>query len=226
MVLLLGECRVEYQGRARSRLGWGERLVVVKKDGSVLVHQGVGREPVNWQPPGAMPIYHLRDGLLVVRAQRARELMKIEFRRIDLLVMKALSDGAELRLAGMEEDLVKAIMDDPSVIEDGMRVLRRELRTRSGSVDLFCKDRAGRPVIVEVKRGTASIAAVYQLEAYVADFKRKNGCCDVRGVLVANRIPIMLRTLLRTRGLEHREVNVRVELEGDLQTRLGAWIGG
>lgn len=31
-------CSVEYVGRARSTLGWGERIVIVKPDGSVLVH--------------------------------------------------------------------------------------------------------------------------------------------------------------------------------------------
>jgi RecB family endonuclease NucS len=51
VLIVVGCCSVEYSGRARSTLGWGARIVIVKPDGSVLVHQRAGREPVNWQPP-------------------------------------------------------------------------------------------------------------------------------------------------------------------------------
>ena len=40
VLIVVGCCSVEYVGRARSTLGWGERIVIVKPDGSVLVHQG------------------------------------------------------------------------------------------------------------------------------------------------------------------------------------------
>nr|NIQ34044.1 DUF91 domain-containing protein [Nitrososphaeria archaeon] len=72
MILLLGDCCVSYQGRAKSYLDFGERLVIVKKDGSVLVHTGELREPVNWQPPGTRPIYQVNNGNLVIRAQRSK----------------------------------------------------------------------------------------------------------------------------------------------------------
>jgi RecB family endonuclease NucS len=57
VLIVVGCCCVEYSGRARSTLGWGERIVIVKPDGSVLVHQRAGREPVNWQPPGTRVRY-------------------------------------------------------------------------------------------------------------------------------------------------------------------------
>ena len=50
-VLVIGNCRVDYEGRASSTLEWGERITIVKQDGSVLVHRPTGYEPVNWQPP-------------------------------------------------------------------------------------------------------------------------------------------------------------------------------
>ena len=57
VLIVVGCCSVEYSGRARSTLGWGARIVIIKPDGSVLVHQRAGREPVNWQPPGTRVRY-------------------------------------------------------------------------------------------------------------------------------------------------------------------------
>ena len=39
MLVVVGECRVEYKGRARSTLDWGGRLVVLKGDGTLMVHR-------------------------------------------------------------------------------------------------------------------------------------------------------------------------------------------
>ncbi len=99
-ILIIGDCRVTYQGRAKSFLDFGERLVIIKKDGSVLVHQGEKREPVNWQPPGTRPTYHVLEGRLVVKALRVKshEFMTVEFRSISLLAIKELIDKAELQL--------------------------------------------------------------------------------------------------------------------------------
>lgn len=226
MILFLGECSVSYQGRAKSRLDWGERLVMVKKDGSVLVHQGESREPVNWQPPGTRPLFQAFEDAFVIRAERTRqrEYMKIEFRRIDLLVMKALEDKADLQLAGMEVDMVDRIMEDPSVIEEGLRITEREKSTVSGSIDLFCRDSDGNHVVVEVKRGSPGVSAAYQLEAYISDFRRKNPECNVRGLLVAPRIPLMVKNMLLEKGFEYREVNLRFDLEMDSQKGILDWV--
>jgi RecB family endonuclease NucS len=226
LILLLGECCVSYQGRAKSYLDWGDRLVIVKKDGAVLVHQGETREPVNWQPPGTRPTYHAVDDSFVIRAHRtkARELMKIEFRRIDLLTMKELTDKAELQLAGLEEDIVTKIMENPSIVEEGLRVSKKERKTDSGSIDLFCKDKEGCHVILEVKRGNPGISAAYQLEAYTHDFKKKNSDCKVRSILVAPRIPLMVKNRLMNKGLEYREINVRFDLADESQSKLKEWV--
>jgi RecB family endonuclease NucS len=37
MLTLVGRCEVEYDGRASSYLGLGERLVILKSDGTLLV---------------------------------------------------------------------------------------------------------------------------------------------------------------------------------------------
>lgn len=226
MIILLGECRVVYQGRAKSFLDYGERLVIIKKDGSVLVHQDEKREPVNWQPPGTNATYHLADGLFVVKAQhlKSKEYMRVEFRRIDLIAMKKFADNAVLQLAGMEDDIVEMIMENPGTVEEGLRVSKKERKTNSGSIDLFCRDRDNTPVILEIKRSTPGISAVYQIESYVSDFKRKNPGCNIRAILIAPKISLMVKNVLKDKGLEYREIKVEFDIADDNQSRLKEWI--
>ncbi len=225
MIILLGECSVTYEGRAKSFLDYGERLVIIKKDGSLLVHSDEKREPVNWQPPGTKPTYHLIDGSLVIKVQRTKpyEYIRVDFRRINLLTRKELADDAQAVVSGMEEDIVAMILDNPSMIEEGLRVSKKEKRTSSGSIDLFCRDSDNLPVILEVKRGLPGVSAVYQLEAYVRDFKRKNSSRDIRAFLVAPRIPLMVKNMLREKGFEYREIRFEHGIADESQTNLGKW---
>lgn len=225
MVILLGECSVTYEGRAKSFLDNGERLVILKKDGSLLVHGDEKREPINWQPPGTKPTYHLIDGRLVIKVQRTKpyEYIKVDFRRIDLLTRKELTDDAQAVVSGMEEDIVAMIMDNPSLVEEGLRVSKKEKKTSSGSIDLFCRDSNNLPVVLEVKRGLPSVSAVYQLDAYVRDFKRKNPNCDIRAFIVAPRIPIMVKNMLREKGYEYREIRFDHGIADESQTNLEKW---
>ncbi len=222
ILLILGNCRVKYGGRAKSSLDFGERLVVVKRDGSVLVHRDEKYTPVNWQPPGTMVEYGIEEGMFVLVATRRSppEKMRIEFGAIVLMAAAILEDKAEMRITGMERDFVERIVQDPYQIEEGFRLLREERATYSGSIDLYGVDKDGNAVIVEVKRSQASPSAAMQLEAYIADFKRKNPNAKVRGILVAPRVPPMVRRLLEERGLEYKEMDFKFELQDERQRRL------
>lgn len=222
LMLILGECRVKFKGRAESFLGYGERLVLLKKDGSVLVHRSEGCEAVNWQPPGTKTAFAIDGDELVLHAYRSSppEKMRIRFRKIKLIAHSWLRDRAEMRLTGMESDYVEVVKKDPNVIEDGLRITGRERRTESGAIDLYGRDKNNTPVILEVKRSTAGIPAVYQLEAYVHDMKRKNKAAVVRGILCAPRVPPMVQNLLRERGLEYRAYTCDFELSDENQRKL------
>src|SRR4030042_4741851 len=80
-LIIAGKCHVDYMGRAKSTLEPGERLLIIKEDGSLLVHRPVGYEPVNWQPSGS--VFHVQikeDGLEVhgIR-QKPRENVRVTF---------------------------------------------------------------------------------------------------------------------------------------------------
>ena len=54
VLVLVGTCTVEYQGRAKSTLSLGDRILIIKRDGAVLVHRPIGYAPVNYQRPGCI----------------------------------------------------------------------------------------------------------------------------------------------------------------------------
>ncbi|MGD8506722.1 MAG: endonuclease NucS, partial [Candidatus Bathyarchaeota archaeon] len=111
-VIVVGNCWVEYRGRARSKLEPGERIVIFKEDGSVLVHRPTGYEPVNWQPPGCLFSASAKDRVLQIRALRRKpsESVKIFFDCVYQVSVLSLVDRGEFSLYASEEDMQKAIL--------------------------------------------------------------------------------------------------------------------
>ena len=222
MLLLIGDCMVDYHGRARSLLDWGECVIMIKEDGTVLVHQPVMREPVNWQPSETKTEFRVKDDHLFIRSRHTRppEKMKIVFRDLKTVMVTSLRDSAELVIAGMETDVVNQIISDPCIIEEGLRISKREKHVKSGLIDLFGYDNEHVPVVIEVKRSVASISAVQQLRMYVNDVKKDVKKANVRGILCAPRVPDMVKKLLSDYGLEWQEVERQVVLPDDWQKTL------
>lgn len=221
MATIVGCCRIEYSGRAKSFLDYGDRLVIIKPDGTVMVHGDSKREPLNWQPPGTKVSYMLDDGL-AIEAKRTSppEHMHIHFKDIHAVSVFRLDDAAEIDLVGDEANVKDRIEKDPSILEPGLRVISREVTTESGYIDLLCEDAQGRTVIVEVKRTSISPSAVYQLEAYLIDFRKKNKEANVRGILCAPRISSMAKVLMEEKGMEFREIGYEFELKDKKQRSL------
>jgi hypothetical protein len=222
LLILIGNCMVDYRGRARSLLDWGERVVMIKQDGTVLVHRPVMREPVNWQPTGSKTDFSVKDEQLILRSRHTSppEKMKITFRSLKMVVVSSLCDNANLSIVGMEADVVNQIISDPGVIEEGLRISKREKHVKSGMIDLFGYDKDHVPVVIEVKRSLASISAVQQLRMYVNDVKKDVKKANVRGILCAPRVPDMVKKLLSDYDLEWQEVERQVVLPDDWQRTL------
>lgn len=204
-LIVVGNCWVDYRGRASSRLEAGERIVLVKDDGSVLVHRSGGYEPVNWQPPGCVFSTHLVDDMLEIRAVRRqpREAVHIHFDRVFLVASLSLADSGEFSLYASEEDMHKAVLAEPSLIEEGFKPISYEKYVEPGFVDVYGEDSAGRFVVVEIKRKTAGKEAVMQLARYVEAI-RGGVNREVRGVLAAPNIAKGVQRMLASLGLDYK----------------------
>lgn len=208
--VLFAFCIVEYNGRGESFLDEGERMIVWKPDGNFQVHSDEKFKPVNYQPTGADTTVEYDDESDVLRFTSDRtspdETLIVNCHRIYSLVQYDAEDTAELDLSGTEEDMHMALMDTPTLIEDGFEPVAHEHNIGLGAVDVFGYDREDNPVIIEVKRRKAQIKHIDQLSRYVdwyADEENK----DVRGILVAPDMSSNAQETLERRGLEFVELD-------------------
>jgi RecB family endonuclease NucS len=210
-LLIVGRCRVDYLGRAKSKLEPGERILIVKSDGSVLVHRPVGYEPVNWMP-GTNVVFNVKraeDNLEIrVIRQKPPETVTIAFDRILACASLTLSDSGVFSMYASEEDMQRAILLKPELVEEGFRPITYEKKVEPGFVDVYGEDRNGKFVVVEIKRKIAGKEAVFQLQKYV-DALRTRTKREVRGVLVAPGIAKGVQKTLVTLGLEYKHLDPR-----------------
>lgn len=207
-LVIIGNCWVEYRGRASSKLEAGERIVMIKEDGSVLVHRSTGYEPVNWQPSGCIFQTCVVDKVLQVRAirRRPRESITIFFDHVYLVSVLDLADFGEFSLYASEEDMQKAILVEPSLIELGFKPISYEKKVEPGFIDVYGIDKDKKFVVVEIKRKTASREAALQLAKYVESIRDMVNR-QVRGVLAAPHMGKGVQELLATLELDFKSLD-------------------
>lgn len=219
MRLIVARCEVRYSGRLDALLPEALRLIMVKSDGSVMVHADTGGyKPQNWMTPPTV-IEESADGLVVRKRAGATE------DRLDIRISEVVSDvthdmgeAAELEKDGVERHLQELLAEQPHWCGEGFRLVKREWATDIGPVDLMCRDDEDCWIAVEIKR-VATIEAVEQLTRYLEFIRRDPAMAGCRGVLAAQQIKPQARTLAESRGLVCVEVDLAVlrgEREPDL----------
>lgn len=194
MRILVTRCSIRYEGRLVTTLETGDRVVLFKDDGSVVVHAVQGAKPINYMPG---PTVVSEDGrTLTVTRPSTGESLVIDVEDVHADSNWQLSDDAKLVREGREKDIQATIFATPEAIEPGMVGLKRELFTQVGPVDLFCRDADGRTCVIEIKRVRAVAAAVEQLNRYMDEVGKNPAHTPARGILVAPEIAPQARVLL------------------------------
>ncbi len=208
LVILAGRCSVEYEGRASSSLGPGERLIILKSDGSALIHRPKDYSPVNWQPPGSLFQTKLRENKLVIRIyhRKDHEVMEITFTGFKLVSILDLKDSGEFNLYASESDMQQAILTQPSIIEEGFRPITSEKPVDPGFIDVLGVDRNNVLTIVEIKRVKATKKAVLQLKKYM-DVINLDSNRKVRAILVAPALAEGAEEILVSLGYEFKTLS-------------------
>jgi RecB family endonuclease NucS len=202
--LLVARCEVRYTGRLNAFLPEATRLLIVKSDGSVLVHADAGGyKPLNWMtPPTVIEVEGDPLTRLVVRKRAGKAEDRLEIDVLELLsdVEHGMGEPAGLEKDGVERHLQEQLAAQPHVLGGGLRLVRREWPTDIGPVDLMCRDEDGGWVAVEVKR-VATIEAVEQLSRYLERIRLDPAKAACRGVLAAERLKPQASTLAEARAI-------------------------
>jgi RecB family endonuclease NucS len=217
MRLLVARCEVRYTGRVTAVLPEAVRLLILKGDGSVLVHDDAGGfKPLNWMT-GPTHIEELRD-VLLVRKQKTDDVLEIRLAEILSDVVHDMGESAALQKDGVERDLQLELASAPSALGEELRLVKREWPTEVGPVDLMCRDEAGEWVAVEIKR-IGTIDAVEQLTRYLAFIREDPALATCRGILAAQKLKPQAIALAESRGIRCMEVDLTV-LRGQREPEL------
>jgi endonuclease len=204
MRLVIATCTVDYQGRLSAHLPPARRLLMVKADGSVSVHSDDrAYKPLNWMTQPCE--LKAEPGRWIVTNPKG-ESLTILIHEVHLDVEHLLGDEPGLQKDGVEAHLQELLAADPSVLSEGLRLVKREYPTDIGPVDLLCRDAEGQVVAVEIKR-RGEIDGVEQLTRYLERLDLDGRLRPVRGLLAAQQIKPQARVLAAARGIQCVEVD-------------------
>jgi hypothetical protein len=208
--LVIARCSVDYAGRLSAHLPDAVRLLLVKADGSVLVHSDGGSyKPLNWMSPPCRLTVTEPDAEATRRG--VRELWTVQHAKTDdrlvVSVFEVLHDSSHdlgtdpgLVKDGVEAHLQELLAEHVHTLGEGWSLVRREYMTAIGPVDLLVRDAAGGSVAVEVKR-RGEIDGVEQLTRYLDLLNRDPLLAPVTGVFAAQEIKPQARVLAADRGI-------------------------
>ena len=189
---------MDYAGRLSAHLPPALRLLIVKADGSVLVHSDGGSyKPLNWMSPPCRLVESAGEWVVT---GKSGETLIVHIEEIISDTSFALGEDPGLVKDGVESHLQELLAIQLHLLGDGWRLVRREYPTPIGPVDLMCRDSVGISVAIEVKR-RGEIDGVEQLTRYLDLLNRDPMLAPVRGIFAAQEIKPQARVLAEDRGI-------------------------
>lgn len=203
-------CAVSYSGRAESYLDFGDRLIMIKQDRGVLIHQPEGGMPINYlRPPAAIDFsLDLQDDqqhILLHTASKDDEIV-VQITQIYGILSRRLEDGKKQTLSGTEAEMSDMLHQNPHLVSADFIPLSREEHTKYGFIDVFGHLGDGTLAIVECKRYTAGLSAITQLKRYVDKMKKVKGVENITGIIAAPNITANAQAMLDEYGFSFKLV--------------------
>src|SRR5919112_4345133 len=138
MRLIVCRCEVRYSGRLNAVLPEALRLLVVKSDGSVMVHSDAGGyKPENWMTPPTV----IEEGPdeIVVRKVKGDDRLDIRLAEVVSDVTHDMGEAAALQKHGVERELQELLADAPEWCGEGLRLVRSDWATDIRPAHLMCR---------------------------------------------------------------------------------------
>lgn len=208
--LVIAKCSVDYAGRLTAHLPMATRLIMLKADGSILIHSDGGSyKPLNWMtPPCSISI---TDPSVEQAEAGLAEIWTVSQAktgdRLVISIAEVIADdqhefGVDPGLVkdGVEAHLQELLAEHIDTLGPGYSLVRREYMTAIGPVDILARDHGHKSVAIEIKR-RGDIDGVEQLTRYLELMNRDPLLTPVQGVFAAQEIKPQARTLAEDRGI-------------------------
>ena len=210
MRVVIARCSARYSGRLNAHLPLATRVIMVKADGSVLLHSDGGSyKPLNWMSPpcSLRAIAPSQDqaeagvsDVWTVQHDKSDDRLEIEIYQIIADAEHELGADPGLIKDGVEAHLQELLAEQVALLGIGHTLVRREFPTAIGPVDILAKSKTGGTVAVEIKR-RGDIDGVEQLTRYLELLNRDPLLSPVEGVFAAQEIKPQARVLAEDRGI-------------------------
>ena len=223
MIIIYGRCTATFDGRIKSTLDVGDRLLIIKPDTSLLLHGLFGVKPLNWQLPNAGDLFFraittsfIEDsnedflgGMLELYTYRpkTKESFIIVFELFYIAYACSGTDQAQMVIEGDEYDMQDYLIKNPHLLEHGLKILSREYESLVGKIDLVGLDIHNNAVYIEVKKGKITPADTFQIVRYRDIIQKTRQNMDkVRTILVGAGISEKLKYFLVQQKIEFIEI--------------------
>ena len=210
MRVVIARCAARYTGRLSAHLPLATRAIMVKADGSVLLHSDGGSyKPLNWMSPpctlrlGSPDADAALQGVTatwVVQHEKTDDRLEIDIYEVFSDTEHELGVDPGLIKDGVEAHLQVLLAEQIALLGAGHTLVRREFPTAIGPVDIMARDAGGASVAVEIKR-RGDIDGVEQLTRYLELLNRDPLLAPVVGVFAAQEIKPQARVLATDRGI-------------------------
>jgi len=208
--LVVARCSVDYEGRLAAHLPLATRLLLVKADGSVLVHSDGGSyKPLNWMsPPCVLAQVEPEESesaqgvsaVWVVTHQKSQDRLRVRLHEVLHDSAHDLGVDPGLIKDGVEAHLQRLLAEHIHTLGEGWSLVRREYMTAIGPVDILARSEDRAHVAIEIKR-RGDIDGVEQLTRYLELMNRDPHLAPVTGVFAAQEIKPQARVLAQDRGI-------------------------
>ena len=208
-VVIACRCTIRYSGRAESFLEKGDRVIIIKNDTTLLVHQPMGSAPINYMKPQTTHSLSVENEILLLKSSNLleKENMEAKIDKMYFFNSHKLEDGQTIVVAGTEDDMSDMIYANPHMVEEGFKPVSQEEQTKYGFIDVLGVDNSGILTIIECKRYCAELSAVTQLRRYVEKVMVSKGILKVRGILAAPKITENAKKMLEDWGYEFKSIS-------------------
>ena len=228
-VIIAANCEVSYYGKVESYLPAGDRIILIKSDKTLLVHQPGGVNPINYMKEGTEAKIVVENGEIILKARHLflKDFLDAKIHKIHFVNAHKLEDGGSIEVVGSEADMSDMIYNNPLLIEKGFKPFSREEHNKYGFVDVFGTDKDGKIVVIECKRDNADFKAVQQLHRYIHKICRSKGIKEenIRGIIACPKISANAKVMLEELGYSFVSVTPPKYLEryDKKQKRLGEY---